>query len=201
MKATIFSLWLALHCFIPRANAQGTFIYDQQSSDENQLGGGGADISSGQPFGQAFTPSLSGVGFIRLYLSDNVFNGLGTTVYVNLRANSITGNVVSSTTPVSVLDRFVGAVNFFFPTNIPVTPSVTYYFQPLVQSGESFSVYGYNAFQYPGGTAFSQGIAVPSWDLWFREGIYIVPEPSAAALGLLGFTWLAWTKCRRLPDS
>jgi hypothetical protein len=109
--------WLIALAVVSTTTAfgQGTFTYDQQSSDESNLGGGGADISSSQPFGQSFTPSLSAVGFIRLYLGDGVFNGLGTTLAVNLRENSITGNVLAVTSPVSLGDRFVGPVNFFFP--------------------------------------------------------------------------------------
>jgi hypothetical protein len=198
MKTPGLLLLFACVSFVPEVKAQGTFIYDQQSSDENQLGGGVADITSSQPIGQSFTPSLSAVGFVRLYLSDGVFNGLGTTVYVNLRANSITGNVLAATSPVSVGDRFVGSVDFLFASNIAVTPQAQYYFQPVVQSGQSFGVYAYNSFGYSGGTAFSQGIVVPGWDLWFREGLY-VPEPSSAALGLLGAAQLVWARRRRFP--
>src|SRR5262249_5213375 len=116
---------------------------DQQSSDESNLGGGLADIQSNQPMGQSFTPSLNAVGFIRLYLSDNDFNGIGTTVFLNLRTNSITGAILGSTTPISVPDHFRGTVDYLFPSAIPVTLGTPYYFQPVVQSGESFSVYQY----------------------------------------------------------
>jgi hypothetical protein len=58
---------------------------------------------------------------------------------------------------------------------------VTYFFQPVVQSGDSWSVVAYNSYNYQGGNAFEQGLSLPSIDLWFREGI-VVPEPSSLSL-------------------
>src|ERR1041385_1670739 len=101
------TLALIVWLFTATARGQGTFVYDQQSSDESQLGGGAASIRPNQPFGQSFAPALPSVGFIRLYLSDDAFNSLGATVYVNLRADSITGAILASSVPVFVADRFV----------------------------------------------------------------------------------------------
>jgi hypothetical protein len=172
---------------------QGTFLYDQQSSDESNLGGGASNIQMNQPIGQSFTPQLSSVEFVRLYLTDSVFDGLGATIRVNLRADSITGSVLGSSDAISVSDRFVGPANFFFSSSVPVSPGTIYYFQPEVVSGGLFSVYAYNSFGYAGGTAYSQGVAVPGWDLWFREGI-VVPEPGTWALLLIGLGVFAWRK-------
>jgi hypothetical protein len=137
------------------------------------------------------------MGFLRLYLSDAAFNGVGTTVYINLRSDSITGTILGSTPPVSLGDRFNGTVNFFFTNPVAVTPGTTYYFQPVVQSGESFGAYAYNTFNYPGGTEFAHGVAVPSSDLWFREGT-ATPEPSGATLCLLGAAILLYFQRSRL---
>jgi len=170
--------------------AQGTFVYDQQSADETTPGGTTAPISSNQPIGQSFTPTLSQVGFIRLYLGDSVFNGIGATVYVNLRQDSITGPILSSTQPVFMPDAFVGHPDFLFASPVPVTPGAIYYVQPVVQSGDSnWAIVSYN-YNYPGGTAFGGGQPTPPFDLWFREGI-IVPEPSSIALALSGFACFA----------
>jgi hypothetical protein len=167
------------------SSGQGTFIYDQQSADESAGGGGFVTIQSNQPLGQSFTPTNSSVGFIRLWLSDSVLNGLGATVYVNLRTSSITGPIFGSTDPVLMPDGFGvssrGFTSFFFSTPVPVTPGVTYYFQPVVQSGDnSWALIGYH-YNYSGGTAFVNGTADSVNDLWFREGI-VVPEPSSLSL-------------------
>src|SRR5688572_19543107 len=98
------------------ASAQGTYVYDQQSSTEAYLGEAAVVIQSSQPIGQSFTPSLSGVGFIRLYLVDATANGLGATVFLNLRTESITGPVLGFTSSVSMPDSFAGSVDFFFST-------------------------------------------------------------------------------------
>jgi hypothetical protein len=174
---------------------QSNFLYDQQSSDENNLGGGLADIQSNQPIGQSFTPSLAFVGFVRLYLSDNAFNVVGTSVLVNLRTNSVSGPVLASTSAVAVADHFHGTVDFTFSSAVPVSPGATYYFQPSIQSGESFSVYQYN-FLYPGGTLFLNGTAITPNDMWFREGIF-VPEPSLVSLGLLAATLVPYARKNR----
>ena len=93
-------------------------------------------------------------------------------------------------------DGFSRYPDFFFSTPVPVTPGNTYYFQPVVQSGDLWGITAYNAYNYPNGTAFSLGATVPFFDVWFREGIYNVPEPSATILVLLGAAWLAWAKLR-----
>jgi hypothetical protein len=118
---------------------------------------------------------------------------LGATVRINLRSTSISGTVISSTDPVTVSEAFSGPVNFFFQNSVSLTPGTQYYFQPEVTAGGAFSVAAYNTFGYAGGNAYSQGVASPGFDLWFREGVY-VPEPSAAALALLGIAWFSWRR-------
>jgi hypothetical protein len=182
------------------AEAQGSFVYDQQSAVEGNPGEGGLNIQAFQPLGQSFTPALSSVGFVRLRLTDPlVGNSLGSTIYVNLRVDSITGSIMGSTAPVSIPDGFGiggdGYVSFLFSTPLTVTPGVLYYFQPVVQSGDPTSIGFGNGFGYPGGMFFFQGQPSPSSDLWFREGI-IVPEPGTWALLLLGSWAICWRRAR-----
>jgi hypothetical protein len=200
MKANVSPitiLTLAFVSLLPLAYGQGTFIYDQQSAIEGVIGESGGFLQSSQPFGQSFTPSLSSINFMRLWLTD-VYpgNGLGATVFINLRTISITGRILSSTIPVSMPDGFgvgstldtLGYANFFFPADVPLTPGVAYFFQPVVQSGGDLWVAGgSDRFNYVGGTMFVNGAPRPPgyYDLWFREGI-VVPEPSSATLVLLG---------------
>lgn len=166
------------------------FAYDQQSSVEGVYGEGGGVIQPNQPMGQSFTPEFSGVGFIRLYIIDTTgLGGLGGTIYVNILGNSITGTVLGKSDIESIpTGGFTGPVNFFFQTSVAVTPGVAYYFQP-VANNNTLAVAGDNGgsyYSYPGGTAFFNGVSQPNEDLWFREGIYIVPEPSPLWLILLG---------------
>lgn len=166
---------------------QSTFIYDQQSSDERFSGGGPLGITPYQPIGQSFTPALSSVDFVRFELLDgSPGNGRGSTIYVNLRTDAVTGPVLSSTTPVVLPDGLGGPTNafvtFFFATPVAVTPGVMYYFQPIVQSGEDFLIYDSYQHLYPGGASYYLG-QPSTGDLWFREGI--IPEPSAAVLTIV----------------
>jgi len=165
------------------ASGQG-FIYDQQSADNNPPGGLTAVIQSNQPIGQSFTPTLSSVGFISLWVGDTSLNALGATVFVDLHADSITGTVIGSTQPVSMPDGYTGFTDFLFTTPVALTPGASYVLQPIVQSGDQWVIVGYN-YNYPGGTAIIRGVENPMSDVWFREGI-IVPEPSVLSLILIG---------------
>src|SRR5258708_4975238 len=101
------NLLLALGLVPLIAHAQGTFVFDKQSSDESNGGSGFNFIRNVQPTGQSFTPSLNGIGFVRFNLFDQVRNnGTGAVIYVNLRGDSITGPVIDSTAPVTLPDNF-----------------------------------------------------------------------------------------------
>ena len=195
MKKVALHIFAILFAIMPNTSlCQGTFVYDQQSADET-AGGVGAVINSNQPIGQSFTPTLSSVGFIRLFLSDSSLNGVGASVYVNLRQGSITGPILASTDPVSMPDSFSGHPDFLFSTPVSVTPGTTYFFQPVLQAGDStWSIVGYN-YNYDGGTAFIQGNPNIGSDVWFREGI-IIPEPSGVWLILLGIGIFVWRRRR-----
>ncbi|MGH7950377.1 MAG: PEP-CTERM sorting domain-containing protein [Limisphaerales bacterium] len=178
------------------AYGQGTLVYDQQSVTTDTAGSGPPyDIQPNQPIGQSFTPTLSSVGFIGVNMRDeNPGNSLGATVYLDLWSSSIGGTFLGSTDPISMPDGYgsygydprTGVTYFFFSTPISVTPGVTYYFQPMVESGgDIWGISGYHFF-YAGGEIFVKGTDDPNFDLWFREGV--VPEPSSAALILIGMT-------------
>jgi hypothetical protein len=194
--ATLFTAFIA--------EGQGTLIYDQQSAT-NQAGGGGTFIED-QPLGQSFIPSLSAVGFIQLEFADsNPGNSLGATVYVNLWSGSISnGTLLSSTDPVFMPNgAFDLVTNFIFSTSVTVTPGVTYYIQPLViqpGSDTNWALIGSTLYNYSGGTAIVFGNSVSSLDLWFREGVIDVPEPSSAAIMFLGGGLFVYArrKCKKL---
>jgi hypothetical protein len=180
---------------------QGTFVYDQQSATETNITEGGGGIQSAQPVGQSFTPSLSAVGFVRFQLYDSNFgNSLGANIFVNIRSGSILGPIIGVSSVVSLPDNFGGYSDFIFSTPASVTPGTIYYFQPVVQSGDVWGIGGSSPLQYAGGTAFFNGAPDLSHDLWFREGIMAVPEPTTISLATLGLGTLAclrYTKTRR----
>jgi hypothetical protein len=195
-----FKLWSIVLCTLSTQSlfAQGSLLYDQQSSDESFSAESSVALTSTwQPVGQSFTPSLPAVGFIALQLYDgDIFNGRGATIVINLRTDSITGPILGSTVPSLIPNGFGGYTNFFFSLAVAVTPGATYYFQPVIQSGDAFGagrlVPGSD---YLGGTEYIKGLPGTD-DLWFREGM-VVPEPSATILALLGGTAAIWFRRKR----
>ena len=188
MKPYLLSLQTALMLSALAARGQGTMIYDQQSATNRDFGIGGVPIQQEQPMGQSFTPALASVGFVQFeFLDTYPGGGVGITVYVNLRADSLSGTILGSTTPVFMPYGFlIGITNSSFATPVAVTPGTTYYFQPVLQSGDITSGMAVGSYGYPGGTLFVNGAPDPNGgDLWFREGA-LAPEPSAGVLVLLG---------------
>jgi hypothetical protein len=192
----IFSILLSMTGF---AHGQGTFIYDQQSSDENNIQEGGRQIQQNQPMGQSFIPTLSDVGFVRLFIGNGLFgDDSATTIYVDILTGSITGTVLGQSTAVLIPGGtlFAGPVDFVFTNPIPVVAGTTYYFQP-VASISNLILNASQHYNYSGGTAYANGAIDPNEDFWFREGIISVPEPSSALLVLLGSGVLLWRSRKR----
>jgi hypothetical protein len=200
MNSHALPIYLFLLLAASPAFAQGTFIYDQQSTtNESTLPYGvGSVIQPLSPgFGQSFTPILNGADFIRLYLLDsNPSNGLGATLSINLRTNSITGPILASTAPVALPDSFNGNVNFFYTNTVPLSPGTLYYFEPVVRSGDQWRAMN-GEYNYPGGMGFALGQGNAAADLWFREGF--VPEPSMVMLLLVGGAVFFTVRQRRRP--
>lgn len=173
------------------ASGQGTLLYDQQSAT-NGIASGGVAINQAQPLGQAFTPSLAAVGFVQLQLF-NGFNLTNATIAVNLWADSLGGTHLGSTEPVSLPAGFgTRTTNFFFASQVAVTPGGTYYFQPVILAGGNNDwTVGVDFYNYPG-AYYYQGVPQPGGlNFWFREGI-VVPEASILTLFSVGATalWL-----------
>ena len=175
--------------------AQGTFIYDQQSSTNETPAnfGSGGDLMLNPP-AQSFTPLLDSVGFIRLNFDDgNPGDGLGATVYVNLRAGSVTGTILGTSDSVTMRDGFAGVTNFLFPTPVSVSSGTTYFFEPVQSAGGNWNI-EVGPYLYPGGILYVNGMPTQGADLWFREGI--VPEPSPLSLVLIGGAALLGARAR-----
>ena len=214
MKKIIRSLFSAalLVAASTQIHAQG-FMYDQQSATGpvTVVGNGnadGLDIQEDSPLLQSFTPSLSAIGFVQFELADIPGNGNnGVTVYVNLWTGSTrtnTATFLGSTTPIYMPNGFVnnelgvaGITNFSFSTPIGLTPGQTYYLQPVVASGDDPWDIITIGDTYPNGQLFGKTgrYFQPSTDLWFREGIVSVPEPTI--LALIGLGSLVILICRR----
>ena len=173
------------------AFAQGTVIFDQQSSDESRVLEGSIGYP-GQAPSQSFTPSFTSMDFVRLWI---IQGGPGQSLAVNLRADSPTGTILgtSAATTVTGTSSYTGALTFLFPNQVALVPGNTYYIQPVAVVGLGF-VLNQSAYFYSGGSMFSGSVPDPSGrDLWFREGI-VVPEPATASLILFGGSIFLWKR-------
>jgi len=180
MKKLIIRAILVLAAY--RAHGQGTLLFDQQVNPTTPPGGYFNIVPD--PTGESFIPTFSSVGFVQFYFTDPGNNGLGSTIAVNLWAGSIgSGTLLGTSTSVSMPDFFTGQSTFFFDTPVGVTPGTTYYFQPVIQSGDFFEL-GVVGNNYPNGSGYLHGTALAG-DFWFREGI-VVPEPSVLSLSTIG---------------
>jgi len=193
MKAITAILFSALLAF--PSHGQGTLLFDQESSNDENYFGGGARIQFYGTVGQSFTPSLSTVGFFRVKLGDiTPNNALGATMIINLRSNAIDGPILGTTTPVVLSDGFNSSVDFFLPSAVSVVPDLVYFFQVVVQTGDNVNIAIRSDLlgdiNYPRGDFYGGVFSSSGEDLWFREGI-VVPEPSISAL-LFGGGLFAW---------
>jgi len=178
MKLRFFLLVLVLGTGF--ADAQGTFVVDQQSTNIVD----GAIFLSQQPAGQSFIPMLSSIALIEIQLFDRNYpdSGPGATISINLHSGSINGTLLGTTESIDLPANSFGTYDFFFNTPIAVSPGTPYYFQPVESGGGDFGT-EITFLQYAGGDAVQSGVSRTDRDLWFREGIVsTVPEPSLAAL-------------------
>lgn len=196
MKSKTYLIWAAFWLSAAFANGQGVALFDQQSTN---LIEGSAPLSGFyRPVGQSFTPALSSVGFVTLMLYDgDALHISSGNVHVNLRANSITGPILGTSLTVSIPDNFFDVTNFSFALSVAVIPGTTYYFEPEVISGNpGIGSYITDA-SYTGGSEILEGVPLAGRNLWFCEGIYVVPEPPAVSLVAISSGLVLWAWRRR----
>lgn len=171
--------------------AQGTLVFDQQSSVDEVSSPGAGGALQNYDAAQSFTPSLAAMDFVRLKMRDEIVgNGIGAMLHVEVHSDAADGPVLSSTDPVVLLDGFAGVAHLSFSAPVGLTPGEVYFLAPqLTPESDRWSWSAWE-FDYGGGSAWVDGVAAPGSDFWFREGI-TVPEPSTVCLGLFGLASLA----------
>lgn len=183
------------------ASGQGTVIYDQQSStDETPI-----PILSGHAYYgnevQGFTPTLSSIDFIRVQLAGPFYSGPDALAYLTLMT-SLNGPAIATTATSALPPGSAGPTTFVFPSSVSLTPGSEYFFQYWITAPHIWTI-GTGSYNYTGGDSYWGGLVLAGgMQYWFREGI-IVPEPSSAALLLLGgaaFVCLRRPKSRSTPD-
>ena len=138
------------------------------------------------PMGQEFRPALTCLNFVELMLWDFYGHGYVTgELAVSIHAGTITGPVLGTRSSLFLPPTFQGVGHFDFDTSMSLTPGGIYVIQVDVLSGGDWGVGASGTSSYAGGRKIRSGIPVENDDLFFREGISVVPEPSTmACLGL-----------------
>ena len=159
-------------------------VVDQASGDTNEFISQLTQMPDNQ-IAQSFTPSLSAVGFVQfIELVPFLPRNDQVTFMVNLRAGAYDGPILGSTEPVVLFRGPIQIGTFYYTANIPVTPGLLYFFEPVLLSAGFVDIGIKFPSSYPGGDAWNNGLQGMG-DYWFREGI-VVPEPCMVWLASLG---------------
>jgi hypothetical protein len=180
MKLNFYTIvWL---CCAISVGAQSTFLVDQEITTPPRVSARPLGNFT-EPFGQSFTPSSGLIDTVYFNFYDSSRNS-ASSISVNLRASSITGTIIGTTLyqPITAGHDGIGA--FYFAQPVVLIPGITYYLQLVSATDRLYAFYDTGG-GYAGGNFYTQGTATGN-DLWFREGITIVPEPSALWLSVAG---------------
>jgi hypothetical protein len=175
-------------------------------------------FSGNLPIGQEFTPALSSLNFVDLFIGDAGSDiGPGASFQVVIHSGTIGGSVLGTSTTSFVADNTnlgVGLYANFIITRFAFSAPVTLVpgsldviefkqLAPILTGNFNFLAYGgpLNGSTYAGGKGIVNGSEMAGFDFAFREGITsTVPEPSTAIVAMLGavaFIAYGWSSHRR----
>jgi hypothetical protein len=136
------------------------------------------------PLGQSFVPSFNTLNFIELRMVDSGGFGYGSSIYLNVREDSIDGPIIATSETLFLEDCFnfeegpgcgkgggpSALVRFNFPLDVPVIAGETFVFEVVkLPGGDGVNVGRSYSDQYPNGGYYNRGV-FSSADLWFIEG-------------------------------
>ena len=185
MKGSFHQLFILFGIIAsPHAFSQSTIV-DQ--GNETYYPPSTWNIEYFHPMGQEFTPALTFLNFVDLMLMD--FYGQGYTtgeLAVSIRSGTVTGPVLGTSESLFLQPTFQGVGHFNFSTPVSLTPGAVYVMQVDVLSGGDWGVGASGTSSYGSGREIKSGVPIESDDLFFREGITVVPEPTTLACFGLG---------------
>jgi hypothetical protein len=144
--------------------------------------------------GQEFTPTMSSLNFVDLYVNMIIPGAMSGSFDVRIRRDNIGGEIIGTSEALFTLlsIKGEGEARVRFETAVPLTPGQRYVAELELAPGNVGLIYflAFNGGSYSGGRAILHGNPALDVDLWFREG-FEVPEPTVLVLasfgGLLAF--------------
>jgi hypothetical protein len=167
------------------------YVFDQQSDSTPETINYDSFVISRMMLYESFVPTLSSIDFVQLEISDYPdSNTNGATLSVALWSGTpqdptFIGGTESVHLPANFHNdgiAYSGVATFYFATAITLTPGETYYMVPVEITGDDVWSVAVTDDTYSNGGLYG----FDGTDLWFREGIETVPEPSDLALWTSG---------------
>ena len=145
--------------------------------------------------GQEFTPTLQGLDFVDVSLSNPA--AAAGTFEIAIHQGTIVGPVLGLSDPVVWSDTVSQSGDqFVFSSTVPLVAGDLYVLEIIQLAGDqgwtieipgSAVVNGKTIdMNYPGGRLIYGGVPQDNLDMIFREGVFAVPEPNVNLLYLLG---------------
>jgi hypothetical protein len=181
----------ALLVFAARVEAAPIMVVDQ----ENSLVTGVVVNSTG--FGQSFTPTLAAVDAFEVSIATT---GSSSDIRLDLFVGAgFGGTLLGSSATLTITNTAFATVHFDLGATL--TPAQIYTLRMTLTGGDTYTGQLSNGGNpYPGGTAFaSSGLALPTIDLVFREGLSAIAEPATLPLLGAGLLGLGAARRRRRP--
>ena len=124
------------------------------------------------PIGQTFTPKLSALNVVEIWITGASSDYHNADVQVRIRKGTIDGPIIGTSSIGHVSDGYDGIVHLEFPTIIPVAPGEIYVIEALNVAGDELGVIvDEGPAKYARGYFIVRGAAELNKDMWFREGL------------------------------
>lgn len=162
------------------------FSADQFNPDQENL----VELSAGwsavhlAPIGQEFLSDRPRLDAVEVFASNtDLSSPFPADVEINIREESIFGEVLGTSVPVSLSFPSSGVVPFYFQSSVHLVPGRAYVIEIVVSpGGGNVAVNGGWTSSYSRGRLIIQGEPIPmsdNSDLWFREGTFRRGAPQA----------------------
>jgi|PlaIllAssembly_1097288.scaffolds.fasta_scaffold133563_2 hypothetical protein len=178
-RHTLILLAWTVACVLLRAHAANSFFLVDQRHDLSNAYEGYHNIRAYPPV-QEFVPSVGALDAVDIWTLDLGYpstNGAGATLQASILSDAVNGTVLAESEPVVLPDNWDGPSRFVLREQLLLEPGRSYAIALRVLDGDTWGIRNYGELfpSYPFGRYFIGGIAVDSFDIWFRTIVNFVP--------------------------